>query len=175
MDLVKSDESAMQEIAYLNVFSLSIPNYFIEMDDINAQAAIQYGYIEPKDSLESKQESDEFYLTVIPYAKTAFAETMVDSGKVDLSALNLRTAINLALILEDFSAEKENPVTEMVNGIPTIKNSFLGRLGSYLVYYQMAVYETEDTFYQLLTWCMQNDQGKHKEEMNMMIASFEIK
>ena len=168
----KKDDT--KEVGFHEKFTLDIPVYFEEMNDINEQAVLQYGYIAKIDSVENKGFEDEFYMTVIPYAKDAFAGTMVDSGTVDLAAFNLRTAINLALILEDFTAEKESPMTEMVNGVPCVKNSFLGRLGTYLIYYQMAVYETNDTFYQLLTWCMQNDKMKHKKEMDEMINSFEI-
>ena len=173
-DKVETESKSSNQIVKIeNHFTIELPNFFIEMNDINPQAILQYGFIKADIDTSSSFTDDEFYVTIIPFDKANMQKTLLDSNGVSLSDFNWRTAVNLELILEDFSAEIKSPKTSLINGLPCIQNTFFGRLGTYLVYYQMAVYETETQYYQLLTWCMQSQSNVHKTKMNDMINSFE--
>ena len=162
-----------QVIRFSDHFEIKVPDYFVEMDDINPNAIVQYGAIsDEKDSLSDDFE-DEIYVTVMELPKVDLSSTFADSGRVTLNKINDRTAINLELILDDFKAVNKSPKSEMINGLSAIKNEFFGRLGQYKVYYKMGVFETETHYYQLLTWCMQKHAQKHKDEMDGIILSFE--
>ncbi len=168
----KSDDLT-QRISFSDGFHISIPSYFVEMNDINPNAIVQFGSIgEVKDSLSDNFE-DEIYLTIMELSKANLKNTFADSGRITLNKVNDRTAINLELILEEFKVSHTNPKPEIINGLAAIQNEFSGRLGQYKVYYKMGIYETRNHFYQLLTWCMQKHVQKHKAEMDKIIHSFE--
>ncbi|MFK8037706.1 MAG: hypothetical protein AB8B74_05410 [Crocinitomicaceae bacterium] len=165
-----SDYKVLVEVT--DDYAMMLPNYFVEMTDINPKAVLQYGFISNTDSV-NKHFEDEFFVTILALKKSDLGLTLADSGVVTIDKVNQKTTINLSLILEDFKVIREKPVTELINGIVTLRNEFSGKLGQYKVFYKMAIYETETYFYQLLTWCMQKHADKHSNEMDDMIHSFE--
>lgn len=165
-------ESTLIEV--IDNFRIKLPNYFVEMSDINPKASLQYGFIANSDAL-NHENDDEFFVTILALKKTDIVQSLLDSGLVTIDKMNLKTAINLDLILEGFKATTAYPETELINGIVALRNEFSGRLGIYDVFYKMAIFETEQYFFQLLTWCMQKHANKHKNEMDSMILSFENK
>ena len=62
----------------------------------------------------------------------------------------------------------------MINGVGCIQNQFTGKMNGYSIYYQLAVFETEEQFLQLLTWCYESEKEQHQSEMDRMIYSFEV-
>lgn len=169
---IVADENALIEL--IDDYTLKLPNYFIEMSDLNPNAILQYGFIEKLNDSETGDE-DEFFVTVDVLDKSDLKPSISDSGLVSINKVNLRTAINLNLILDDFKTVIEQPKIELINGVSTMRNEFSGRLGMYNVFYKMAIFETEKYFFQLLTWCMKKHADKHKNEMDSMILSFENK
>jgi hypothetical protein len=162
-----------QTIAVGEAFKVNIPNYFVEMWDVNPKADVQYGYISKEQDSASTDFEDEIYVTIMILPKSELVETFADSGRITLNKVNNRTVVNLELILDDFEAVNKTPKPLMINGVNAIRNEFKGRLGAYEVFYKMAIFETESDFYQLLTWCMEKHANKHKAEMDAMINSFE--
>ncbi|MFK8044048.1 MAG: hypothetical protein AB8B72_01035 [Crocinitomicaceae bacterium] len=156
-------------------FQITIPQYFQEMYDINPKADLQYGFINKEKDSASADFEDEVYVTILMLPKSELAPTFSDSGRITLSRVNDRTAINLELILDDFTIGNPSPSPTLINGLPAIRNDFSGRLGQYRVAYKMGLYETETDFYQLLTWCMEKHKSKHNSEMDAMINSIEKK
>ena len=158
-------------IQYPEEFSIQLPDYFKEMNDVNPAAILQYGFIDKNDK--ENLLGDEVYVTVISHYKTEMRKKLDDTSLIKLIDFNTMSNVNLDLILEDFSVVVKNPKIELINGLSCIQNQFHGKLGQYPVYYQLAVFESENEFFQLLTWCMENHISAHKAEMNYMINSFE--
>ncbi len=157
------------------ICEILVPKYFSEMDDINPKAVIQYGYIEEVDSIKQAQNyiGDEIYTIVLVDYKFEMEQIYGDTFEIGIEFFNQMCQENLDLILDDFSAEFDQPKVQIENGVKSIHNEFLGRIDQYLVYYQIGVFETEKGFYQVLTWTMQEYMSKHKEEMLKMTTSFQ--
>jgi len=177
-DTLKTDTPAIQtdslklKVAKLEgVCQIEIPSYFTEMNDINADALIQYGYIAKEDST-SILEQDEFYTMVLVNYKSDIKKIVGDTINVDLEYLYNRRVLNLDQIFDDFTIENDKPIIQTQNNLNTIHNEFYGRLGESLVYYQFRIYETESGFFQVLSWCMQDYKEKHKAEMYKITSSF---
>ena len=166
-------EKPGQVISLVDSYQIVVPPYFEEMTDINPNAILQYGYISGQKDSSKLDFDDEIYVTVLTLPKNELASTFADTGRITLNKVNNRTAVNLQLILDDFKITEANPKPILINGFAAIKNEFRGRLGTYKVFYKMAIYESETEFYQLLTWCMQKHADKHSAEMEGMIQSFE--
>jgi hypothetical protein len=163
--IVKADE----------ICEISVPKYFYEIDDINPKALIQQGYIEDIDSVKIAKNyiGDEIYVIVLVDYKFEMEQIYGDTIEIGIEIFNKMCQENLEMILDDFSAEFENPKVQVENGVKSIHNEFLGRIDEYLVYYQIGVFETETGYYQVLTWTMQEYMNKHKEEMLVMTTSFQ--
>jgi len=153
------------------ICEITIPNYLYKMDDINEYAIIQYGYIQEPDSTNIVID-DEFYVIVLADYKNELKQTLGDTVNVNIMDFNMMCTQNLNMTLDDLTIEYDEPKIQEQNGIKTIHNEFYGRLGKYLVYYQLGVFETEIGYYQILTWCMQDHLTKHKDEMYKITSSF---
>jgi len=152
-------------------FSIALPTYFEVMNDIDARAVLQYGYIE--DGRSDGQLEDEIYISIIEFEKTKNKELVEKGMAMDLSDMNRINTTNLEVILDSFKVNDKSPKTELVNGMSCIKNQFSGKMGIYPIHYQLAVFEVENRFYQILIWCFEIYKSKHVNEINQMIASFE--
>jgi len=171
--IIKTAEVEGRVVNFDTDYQITIPQYFEEMYDINPKADLQFGFINQDKDSSSNGFEDEIYVTVLRLPKSDLAPTFSDSGRITLNKVNQRTAINLELILQDFTIGNPYPKPILINGIPAMTNDFSGRLGEYQVTYKMGLYETETDFYQLLTWCMEKYKLKHENEMNAMINSIE--
>lgn len=163
--------STFQTVSLEGVCEIKVPGYFEHMNDINADALIQYGYIEPEND-ESIIIEDEIYAIVLVDYKDELQKMFGDSLEINILDFNDMCVQNLDMTLDDLSVEYDKPNIQDYNGVLSIHNEFYGRLGQYLVYYQFGIYETEIGFYQILTWCMQDHVAKHKEEMYKITSSF---
>ncbi len=157
------------------VCEILVPKYFIEMNDINPKAIIQFGYIEDVDSNKKANNyiGDEIYAIVLVDYKYEIEKIYGDTINIGIEIFNQMCQDNLKMILDDFSSEYENPKVQVENSVKSIHNEFLGRIDEYLVYYQIGVFETETGYYQVLTWTMQEYMNKHKEEMLKITTSFQ--
>ncbi len=159
---VKSDE----------ICEITVPKYFVEIDDINPKAILQYGYIEEPDTVNKDYIEDEIYTIVLVDYKYELEQVYGDTLEHSIESFNKMCQDNLKMILDDFSAEYENPKVQIEGDMKSIHNEFLGRLDQYLVYYQIGVFETDKGYYQVLTWTLQEYMSKHKDEMLKMTTSF---
>ena len=160
-------------VPVLDNYQVVLPQYFIEMPDINPHASLQYGFTSKEKDSSKAGYGDEIYVTILVLPKNKLASTFSDTGRITLNKVNSRTAINLEHILAGFEVVENNPKPILINGLAAIRNEFRGQLGDYNVFYKMAIYESESEYYQLLTWCMQKYAKQHSDEMDGIIESFE--
>ena len=68
------------------------------------------------------------------------------------------------------------PVVEDLHGLGCVRNELsrklIGNNGEVLLYYQMAIVEGENAFYQILTWCIDSQREDFEYEMEKIINSF---
>ena len=147
-------------------FEIDIPGHMEEMYDLNAEAALQYGYVE-----QVGYEVQEHYLIVLMETKEEIASYELDMefdamSYRDISVESLRDGLDSYTVLTD------NPEVETINGMDCVKNEMRGALGEVNVYYQLGVFEGENAFYQVLTWTVEEQKSSFKSDMEASIDSF---
>ena len=167
----QGEEKLYKSVKADEICEILVPTYFEEMNDINENAVLQYGYIQERDT-NNIIIDDEIYAIVLADFKSELEKQLGDSIEINILDFNMMCEQNLNMTLDDLTSEYAEPTVQEQNGIKSIHNEFYGRLGKYLVYYQLGVFETEIGYYQILTWCMQDHLSKHKDEMYKITSSF---
>ena len=146
-------------------FEIDIPAHMQIMDNLNAEASLQYGYAE-----QVGDEVLEHYVIVLNYPK----EDLKADGFEDMDILtyNKMPIESLSGGLDEYELITTEPKVEDVNGLKCVKNEMRGSLGEVNIYYQVGVYESDKSFYQLVTWCIEGQKGEFKEDMERIINSF---
>jgi len=165
-------ESKFKTVTAEEICSIEIPKYFWEMSDLNSEALIQYGYNDTIVDSTSIIEQDAIYVTTSVFYKMDLQKILGDSVRFDLLEFNNDFVENLKLALDDARAEYEIPNNNEHNGVKSLHNEIYGSYGNDLVYYQIGLFETEIAYYQVLSWCLQDHLGKHKDEMFKITTSF---
>jgi len=165
-------ESKFKTVTAEEICSIEITKYFWEMSDLNSEALIQYGYNDTIVDSTSIIEQDAIYVTTSVFYKMDLQKILGDSVRFDLLEFNNDFVENLKLALDDARAEYEIPNINEHNGVKSLHNEIYGSYGNDLVYYQIGLFETEIAYYQVLSWCLQDHLGKHKDEIFKITTSF---
>lgn len=150
-------------------YTVDVPEHFEEMYDLNSDASTQYGYVE-----EVGGEVKEHYLIIITETHDEIAS--YDLGfDFDAESYSEIAVSSLEGGLDEYEVLTKNAKVEQVNGMDCVKNSMRGSLGFVDVYYQLGVFEGETGFYQVLTWCIEDQKDEFKGDMDKIINSFKEK
>lgn len=147
-------------------FELDVPGHMNSMYDLNQEAALQYGYVE-----QSGLEVLEHYVIVLMETKEEIDGYDLD---MDFDALSYSeiSVESLKGGLDDYTVLTKDPEIIEVNGMDCVKNQMRGSLGDVNVYYELGVFEGDKAFYQVLTWCIEEQKDKFKSDMDKIIESF---
>lgn len=150
-------------------FSVKVPSRMESMRDLNAEASAQYGYVKQVGT-----EVKEHYMIVLMETKEEIESYGLD---VEFDAMSYRDISVAALEsgLDTYTVLTTEPEIEKVNGMECVKNEMRGQLGDINVFYKLGVFEGENAFYQVLTWCIEEQKGEFGADMDMIIDSFEEK
>lgn len=159
-----------------NYFEMAVPKPMMQMDELNPTAIAQYGYVE-EIVLDTMGTSivKEHYLIVLMERKSLIAEYPVQR---ELDAMIYRNdAVNALLGNNNgFKNLTEEPKVDSLHGLDCVRNelsrTLTGNNGEILLYYQMAIVEGENAFYQILTWCIDSQREDFEYEMEKIINSF---
>lgn len=161
---------ALNNVVFEDDFSIGLPTYMNPMSGLDDKAILEYGFIEKiKDSTYL---GDEIYITVVAFNKEETFKSENDSTLLYLEDLNDLFFVNFSLVLDDLTEEDANPPIQKLNGLEYIQNSFRGKLGGYGVYYKLTIFESEEKYYQVLIWCLDELKEKHKNEIESIVKSF---
>lgn len=147
-------------------FDIEVPARMKEMEDLNMEASIQYGFID-----ESIAPVREHYLIVLMETKEEIVSYGLD---VEFDAMSYRNISVAALRegLDNYEVLTKDPKVEKVNGMNCVKNEMRGSLGPINVLYKLGVFEGENAFYQVLTWCIEEQKTAFSSDMDRIIDSF---
>ena len=162
----------LDTLIYEKEFSVGVLTYMAPMSGLDDKAIIEYGYIEKKEDADSNYLEDEIYMTIVSFNKNETYRSENDSTPLLLENLNDLFFVNFNLLLDDLTEENPNPPIQKLNDLNYIQNSFRGKLGGYGVYYKLTIFESEDKFYQMLVWCLDELKEKHKLEIESIANSF---
>lgn len=177
MDLANDiDESNRDESDWENYFEMAVPEPMMKMDELNPTAIAQFGYVE-EFKLDSIGTSivKEHYLIVLMELKDSIEAYPVQR---ELDAMIYRNDAINALLSGDngFKDLTEEPNVESLHGLDCVRSELSRTLtsnsGEILLYYQMAIVEGENAFYQILTWCVDSQRDDFEYEMEKIINSF---
>ena len=161
-------------------FELYIPEPMMEMTELNPNAAAQYGYIEEVTDDSGHTHVMEHYLLVIEETKADIASYPVD---LDWDAMSYRDNVIESLRsgenVSKFVVLTAEPKVEKLNGLDCVLNdmeaTLESRVGPVKLFYKLAVFEGEKAFYQILTWCVNDQRNVFEYDMDQIIASFKEK
>jgi hypothetical protein len=162
-----------------NYFEMAIPEPMMRMDELNPSAIAQYGYVE-EFMLDTIGTSivKEHYLIVLMELKDSIANYPVQR---ELDAMIYRNdAVNALLTGNNgFKDLTKEPKVESLHGLDCVRTELSRTIeandGEIILYYQMAIVEGQQAFYQVLTWCVDSQRDDFEYEMEKIINSFKEK
>ncbi len=151
-------------------FKIELPGRMYSRDDLNDEASLQYGYVqdmgnqvlehyvvvllEPKDSIRQEEKEHRLNLDFDVYSYNDFSVEGISGG------------------LDSFVVFNPKPRARVINGMDCIINELRGNMGDVGIYYELAVFEGERAFYQVLTWCIESQKQEFVDDMEKIISSF---
>ena len=148
-----------------NRYSVTMPSYLIESSDLHDDAPLQYW---------SKWRA--LCIIVLDESKNNWSEALEEYDVPEEYTDDLK-GYSTAL-LNDFTGNVSatrlsEPVDTLINDMPAVLVSFVGKVDNLDLFYSVAFVEGEEQYYQMILWTTADKEEKHKEVMNQMIYSFE--
>ena len=160
-------------------FEMDIPEPMFEMDQLNKEAIAQYGYIEEIESDSSEETLVlEHYLIVMMESREDMAsyETEI-TWNADSYYHNVTQSLRESK--DKFDEVEDEPETVQLNGLPCVRNEAIAGMDVrddwIELYYELAVVEGENAFYQIITWCPLEQRSIFETDMELIINSFKEK
>ena len=152
-----------QLITVGGMYSLSIPAFLSEGNNLNDDATLQYQHI-----------WKEFYVIAIEESKDEMHKALVDNRLTDMYAANIDGYSKL--ILDDFKESLSDPyqtalIDATVNGMPARITTLEGRVDGIDAFYSLGLYEGEDRYFQVLAWTLSGKKYSYQPLMDEILYS----
>jgi len=156
-----SESKEVETITIKNKFTVQLPEYLSETQDLHQGASLQY-----------QNALKEFYVVIIDEPKQEYfdiAATTTDfSADFDGYHDILKTGLE-----GDIAEIKITPTKDLqINGLKAKTFSLTGDIEGIPVYYEVAYLDGKERFYQIVTWTLETSKDKYKEPMQKIINSF---
>jgi len=138
-----------------NKFSLELPDFLSEAQNLNPEASLQY-----------QNPLKEFYVIVLDEPRSNFP----DEAGINLEGYKDMLMENLKANLESPSFSEERDT--VINGLKAKLFSLTDKTKGLEISYKFAYIESKNNFYQILTWTLANRKDKFSADMDRIIASF---
>lgn len=158
-----SSQEGEQTINVEKRYSLEIPSFLSEVDNLHDEASLQYQNL-----------FNEFYVIVIDESKEAFHNVLEENELNDTysSDVDGYTKIVLdALVSSVVDVIQTDLIETNVNGMPARLTTIEGIVEDIPVFYAYGVYEGKDTYYQVITWTLSEKQSKYESKMDAILKS----
>ena len=159
-----SCEQADQTVIIDNRYSLDIPSFLKESNDLNEDASLQYQNI-----------WKEFYVIVIDETKDEFHQVLEETELTDLYSSNIIGYSDILIegIEESMSVHEKSSLDSIkINGMEARTISYSGKTEDIDVYFLFAFIEGKNSYYQVMTWTLGERKDKYKEQMAKIISTF---
>jgi|UPI000404B614 hypothetical protein len=143
----------MKQVTAPGKFSISIPQYLEETDNLNPHASIQY-----------QHKKKNIYLIVIDNDKSEIESDYSVEGHYDLMLQNLHENI------KDIDITKKD--TLILGNSKALSSTILGQFQNTGIFYKIAAIETPKGWYQLFIWTHKNNLSRYEKQFEDIIASF---
>jgi len=157
----ETSETKFKPFKYYSDFQLDLPEYMTEVDLQNADAQMQYG-----DMLK------EHYALIIMENISDLVDLGFDFNIDDYMGFALENVMNT---ISNSKSERVHKTIQNETGIDYISYKIWGTLEeeNIDVYYRLTIFKSDTRFYNLMTWCMADDERTYDPIMDKMIRSFE--
>ena len=158
-----ASEEGVQTVTVDNLYSLTMPAFLSEGEDLNEDASLQYYHM-----------FKEFYVVVIDESKAELNSIMEESGLTEYTNINVDDYTELvgSSLYESMSDGDQSDFTEhTVNGMPARFSTLDGTIDGVDIYYEYGVYEGADTWYQVIVWTLSDRQDKYKDQMKAILKT----
>lgn len=140
-----------------NKYAIQLPEYMQPATELHTDASLQY-----------KNEEKDIYTIVI------------DENKNEMQNYNLKYNLDTyfkAVASQPFVESIEHgkisaPVKRQINGSTAMVAEITGDINQNPVYYKIAVIETNNSFYQILTWTSAGNKESYTHDIDQTIDSF---
>ncbi|MBI3136759.1 MAG: hypothetical protein HYZ14_18945 [Bacteroidetes bacterium] len=168
-ELNTSSSTSWKTINDNSYFSIDIPDHMKVETTLNAEASLQYAYVEQVGT-----KVKEHYMIVLMETHEEIDSYELET-EFDAASYGALSAENLGTGLDEYTIMTENPEVKEVNGMDCVRYEMEGAMGDVQVYYELGVFEGEHAFYQVLTWTILDQKPEFKADMDKIITSFKEK
>lgn len=154
---------ADQSVEVDKKYSLTIPSFLKEVDNLNEEASLQY-----QNLLRS------FYVITIDETKNEMQKALVQGNLLDIYANDINGYSDLILSAFEHSveiSEKSEIIDTLVNNMPARLLTIEGRVENIDVFYSLGFIEGKTRYYQVLAWTVASKGNQYKDEMNRIMYS----
>jgi len=161
------NENEVQEVVIGNRYSISIPSFLTEVNNLNEDASLQYQHA-----------WKEFYVIVIDENKEELQKAIKDNGLEEEYTDDLKGYCDL--LLDGFEQSiyinsKSEMIDTLINKLPAKLLTISGRVDGIDAFYSLAFIEGKERYYQIMAWTLLNKEYKYKDKMKRMMCSFKEK
>lgn len=150
-------DAKFNQININNKYAIQLPDYMQPATELHTDASLQY-----------KNEEKDIYTIVI------------DENKNEMKNYNLKYSLDTyfkAVASQPFVEAIEHskmtaPVKKQINGSSAMVAEITGDINENPVYYKLAVIETTNSFYQILTWTSAGNKESFSKDIDQTIDSF---
>lgn len=149
-----------------SLFQIDLPINMSEKKDLNADASLEYAYMEKVAGIVK-----EHYVIVMTDTKKEIESYNLS---VEFDAMSFSQAA-LESVVEGYDTYEiltTEPLIETINEMDCVIYEIEAALGDVKTYHMLAVFEGELAFYQILTWTLLDQKTEFKGKMTQMINSF---
>ncbi|MCD8080434.1 MAG: hypothetical protein LUF04_08500 [Bacteroides sp.] len=145
-----------REVIVEDMYSISLPGYLSEANDLNEDASLQY-----------QNMWKEFYVIVIDDLKSEMQDILEEHELLEIYPNDLEGYSDLIWdgFEEDMDVQKiTDPMDDMINGRPVKYRKINAVVEGVDVFYYFAIVEGKDRFYQILTWTLTERQKSMRKK-----------
>lgn len=159
-----SNNNEVRSIEIGNRYSLKIPSFLTKVNNLNEEASLQYQHA-----------WKELYVIVIEDPKEEVENTF---KKLDLPSNfsnDLEGYTNMVLfnMTENTNSDSDKYETIKINQLPAKIIETTENIDGINIYYNVAVLEGKEKYYQIFTWTLASKKQEHKLKMDRIIQSFQ--
>ncbi|OIQ16016.1 MAG: hypothetical protein BM557_10700 [Flavobacterium sp. MedPE-SWcel] len=162
--LSSCDSNKTKILKIRGLYSLEIPEFLSETNDLNDYASLQY-----------KNQLREFYVVVIHEPKNEFQETLVNNGLEEHYTSDLNDYTELAWVgLETSLSFDSKPKIKSleINNLDAQVMDITGTTEGVSIYWKFACIEGRNNYYQVVVWTLVDRREKYQPAIDAIIDSF---
>ena len=159
-----SEMGKPQKVVIENRYSMEVPPFLVKATNLNKEASLQYQNI-----------YFGFYVIVLDETKKEVCKSLTDNelGGDYTPDFNGYCKLIFDNYLNKIEIKNKSEISEYnINGLKAKKMTMDGKFEGVDAYFYISLIDGKDTFYQIMTWTLQDKKNKYSGVMEKMINTF---